>query len=300
MNKPKYIDIHSHINFAAYDEDRDEVVKRALESGTWMINVGTKKETSQSAVDLANKYSEGVYAIIGLHPIHANKSFHDVDEIGPEGKAFNSSGEKFDLDFYGELIKNPKVVGVGECGLDFFRIPEEDPSTDSTSSPQASSGRGKHEFIKKQRQAFGVQIELAAENDKPLMIHCRNAYTETLQILKVYKMEYGDKLRGNFHFFAGSLDEAKQILDLGFTLSFTGVITFTHDYDELVKFVPLDRIMSETDCPYVTPAPHRGKRNEPMYVSEVVKKIAEIKGLDEEEVREQLVENALNMFGIGV
>ena len=284
MNKPKYIDIHSHINFAAYEEDRDEVIKRTLESGTWMINVGTKEQTSKSAVDLANRYEEGVYAIIGLHPIHANKSFHDKDEIGEEGTPFNSSGERFDLDFYGDLIKDPKVVGVGECGLDFFRI--------------EGTEREKEEFIKKQRQAFGVQIELAAENDKPLMIHCREAYRETLQILKVYKMEYGDKLRGNFHFFAGSLEEAQQILDLGFNLSFTGVITFTKDYDELVKMVPMDRIMSETDCPYVTPAPHRGQRNEPMYVSEVAKKIAEIKGEDEEKVREQLVDNAIKFFGL--
>jgi TatD DNase family protein len=128
------------------------------------------------------------------------------------------------------------------------------------------------------------------------MIHCRNAYSETLKILSKKKIVFGDKLRGNFHFFSGNLAEAQEILDLGFNFSFTGVITFAKDYEELVKFAPLERIFSETDCPYVTPAPYRGKRNEPFYVSEIAKKIAEIKGLDEVEVSRILVQNAMTFF----
>lgn len=266
MNKPKYIDAHAHVNFPEYETDRGEVIKRSLDNQTWMVNVGTDKKTSQDVVDIANNYVEGIYAIIGLHPNHA------------------SDGERFDLNFYGELIKNPKVVGVGECGLDFFRLEGDE--------------KEKVEKIKKQRQAFGVQIELAAENNKPLMIHCREAYPEVIQILKVYKLEYGDKLRGNFHFFSGTKEELQQILDLGFNISFTGVITFTNDYDELIKIVPMDRIMSETDCPFVAPVPHRGERNEPIYVSEVAKKIADIKGLGKEEVEAQLVENILKFYGL--
>ncbi len=289
---PKYIDIHSHVNFKAFDEDRDEVIRRALDNNTWVINVGTQIDTSRSAIELANKYEEGVYAIIGLHPIHTGASFHDEKELGVGGVGFTSRGENFDKEKYRELLKDPKVVGVGECGLDYFRCDE------------AS--------MKKQKEDFISQIELANEFNKPLMLHIRNgstpstslgqasspqairnAYFDALEILKQYS-----KVRGDVHFFAGGLEEAKAFLDFGFTLSFTGVITFTHDYDEVIRNTPLDRIMSETDSPYVSPVPHRGKRNEPVYVKEIVKKIAEIKGLREEEVAEAIVANAKRVFGI--
>lgn len=277
---PQYIDAHAHMNFAAYDEDRDAVISNCLKNDTWMINVGTMQTTSEKVVELADKYEKGVYAIVGLHPIHVNKSFHDKDEIGPEGKSFTSKGEDFDYDFYKNLTNNPKVVGIGECGLDYFR------------------GADDPEFVKRQKDAFGKQIQLAIEADLPLMIHCREAYDDTLDILESYKKEAGDKLRGNMHFFAGSLDIAKRVLDFGFTLSFTGVITFAKDYEDLVKFVPLEKMLSETDCPYVTPVPYRGQRNEPVYVSEVVKKIAEIKNEPLDKVKEQLVSNIRAQYRI--
>src|SRR4051812_47911136 len=116
---PDFIDIHSHVNFAAFDEDREAVITRTLNSNTWMINVGTQKNTSQSAVDLAHKYEKGVYAIVGLHPIHTEKSFHDEKEIGTESLGFTSHGEGFDPEFYKKLLQDEKVVGIGECGLDF-------------------------------------------------------------------------------------------------------------------------------------------------------------------------------------
>jgi len=284
---PKYVDIHAHVNFTAFNEDRDEVIKRALEAGVWMMNVGTQKDTSQSAVDLANKYPEGVYAAVGLHPIHTSKSYHDKDELGPEGNEFTSRGEVFDYDFYKKLATDPKVLAIGECGLDYYRL---EPET-----------------AVKQKEMFIKQIELAVELGKPLMLHIRQAYGEALEILKKYYSHHpgasvtppragGEKIRGNVHFFAGTLDEAREFLDLGFTLSFTGVITFARDYDEIIRNIPLDMILSETDCPYVAPAPYRGKRNEPSYVSEVVKKIAEIKNLDLEKTKQALVKNAFRVF----
>lgn len=282
----QYIDIHAHVNFAAYDEDREAVIERALDAGVWMINVGTQKDTSKSAVELAEKYEKGAYAIVGIHPIHTDKSFHDEKELGSSGKelapseveGFTSRGENFDTIIYGSLANHPKVVGIGECGLDYFRC-----------TPETE---------KKQREAFSAQIALANEFKKPLMLHVRNgsgksAYRDALEILKSEA-----KVSGNFHFFAGSWEEAKEILDAGFFLSFTGVITFVRQYDEIIKNTPLDRIMTETDCPYVTPEPFRGKRNEPMHVREVVKKIAEIKGEDFEKVRETLLQNALQFFQI--
>ena len=278
---PKYIDIHSHVNFKAFDEDREEVIRRALENDTWVINVGTQADTSRKAVEMANQYEEGVYAIIGLHPIHTGASYHDEKELGEGGKEFTSRGEAFDKESYRELLKDKKVVGIGECGLDYYRM---DP-----------------ESIEKQKKAFIGQIELANEFNKPLMLHIRhganhaehNAYTDALQILKQYS-----RVKGDVHFFAGNWEEAKAFLDFGFTLSFTGVITFTKDYDEVIRNTPLDMIMSETDSPYVTPVPYRGKRNEPSYVKEIVRKIAEIKGLPEVEVAEAIIENARRVFRI--
>lgn len=278
---PKYIDIHSHVNFRAFDEDRDAVMKRTLESDTWIINVGTQIDTSRKAADMTSEYPEGVYAIVGLHPIHTGASYHDVKELGEGGKDFTSRGEVFDKDAYRELLKNPKVLGLGECGLDYYRMDVES--------------------INKQREALIAQIELANEVGKPIMLHIRNnpkdktrnAYFDTLEILKEHA-----KIKGDVHFFAGGLPEAKAFLDFGFTLSFTGVITFTTDYDEVIKYTPLDMIMTETDCPYVTPVPHRGKRNEPMYVREVVKKIALVKGLPEDEVAQAIVANAERVFKI--
>ncbi len=282
----QYIDIHAHVNFAAYDEDREAVIERALEAGVWMINVGTQKDTSKSAVELAEKYEKGVYAIVGIHPIHTDKSFHDEKELGSSGKelapseveGFTSRGEVFDENFYRDLANHPKVVGIGECGLDYFRC-----------TPESE---------KKQRESFSAQIALANEFKKPLMLHVRNgslksAYRDALAILKSEA-----KVPADFHFFAGSWEEAKEILDAGFFLSFTGVITFARQYDEIIKNTPLDRIMTETDCPYVSPEPFRGKRNEPMHVREVVKKIAEIKGEDFEKVRETLLQNALKFFAV--
>lgn len=272
MTKPKYIDIHGHLNFAAYDNDREETIKRTLENDTWAISVGTQKDTSQKAVEIAEKH-EGIFAIIGLHPIHTGKSFHDEEELGQGGKEFTSRGEDFDFDYYKKLGESKKVLAIGECGLDYYRL-------------EADSRE-------KQKKAFIAQIELANSLNKPLMLHIRNAYSDALSILKKYS-----KVRGNSHFFAGSWLEAREFLDMGYSLSFTGVVTFARSYDEIIKNAPLDRIMSETDCPFVAPVPYRGKRNEPAYVSEVVKKIAEIKGEDFEKVRAQLVENAIKFFNI--
>ncbi|MFT5352290.1 MAG: TatD DNase family protein, partial [Candidatus Paceibacteria bacterium] len=222
---------------------------------TTVINVGTDKKTSKEVVDLA-KENDNMFAVIGLHPTYE---------------------EEFDTEFFEDLIKEPKVVGVGECGLDFFR---------------GEDGK------ERQIDVFRKQIELAKKYDKPLMIHCREAYPEVLEILREYKEKFGDKLRVNFHFCAATKEQLQEIIDLGFYASFTGVITFAKEYEELVRMMPMDKIMSETDSPFVTPVPHRGKRNEPVYVSEVVKKIAEIKGMDLREVREKVMGNAKEFFGV--
>lgn len=182
--------------------------------------------------------------------------------------------ESFEVEKFNKLISSQKVVAVGECGFDFFHA-------------------DKSQDYERQKKLFLDQIDFAILHNKPLMIHAREAYEELLEILESFK----GKVRGNIHFFAGDARVAQRLFDLGFTVSFTGVITFTHDYDEVIKTAPLGMIMSETDSPYLAPVPYRGKRNEPMYVSEITKRIALIRGEDEEVVRSALVNNALRMIG---
>ncbi len=283
-SQPQFVDIHAHVNFTIFEAERKEVVERALGAGVWMINVGTQQDTSKKAVDMTQEFPIGVYAIVGLHPVHANASYHDTEELGSDDKGFVSRGEVFDKEYYRKLIQEggKKVVGIGECGLDYYKMP----------TP--------HE-LKRQKDAFHGQIELALELDLPLMLHIRsgeggNAYRDVLDILKSYKDKFGDKLRGDAHFFAGTLDDANEFLALGFYLSYTGVVTFAKQYKELVEATPLDRIMSETDCPYVAPVPERGKRNEPSFVTHIADKISGIKGIEPVECRRQIVENAFRLW----
>ena len=229
-------------------------------------------------VELAAEY-EHMYAIIGLHPIQTAPAYHDEEELGEGGEPFKSKGEIVDKEFYLELGKQPKVVGIGECGFDYYHT-----------TPDS---------YEVQETAFIAQIEVANELGLPLMIHTRgpkpgeesptgrSVYVDVHGVLKQYA-----KMPFNVHFYAGTYEEAKAFFELGGTISFTGVITFAKDYEEIVRNAPLELIHGETDCPYVAPVPHRGKRAEPWMVQEVYKKIASIRGEDEQMVREQLVANA--------
>ena len=285
--KYDYIDTHAHVNINAFKDDWQEVILRTREAGVAHINVGTQQDTSTRAVEIAEQYDDGVYAIVGLHPVHTSASYHDESELGENMKAFTSRGEVFDKDFYHNLAKSDKVVAIGECGLDYYRLEKDTREV--------------------QEEAFIAQIELANALGLPLMIHTRdskgnsasakaeagvgNVYDDTYEILKQYV-----KVPGNIHFYAGTYTQAKKFFDIGFSVSFTGVITFAKDYEEVVKNSPLDLIHAETDCPYVAPVPFRGQRAEPLMVREVYKKIAAIRGEGEEEVREQLLQNATNLY----
>lgn len=256
----KYIDIHCHLNFDDFDLDREETIARAREKGVGMIVVGTNLIESQKAVKIAEENPD-IWAIIGLHPTEVQN-------------------EKFNYEAYKKLAVHPKTVGIGECGFDYYR----------TDHGQKSL----------QQEAFEKHIALANEVKKPLMLHLRNgvepgqnAYQDALEMIKKHARVHGD-----VHFFAGTLEEGRQFIDLGFRLSFTGVVTFARNYDEIIKNIPLNMIMTETDSPYVTPAPHRGKRNEPFFVTEVAHKIAEIRGEPVEIVLPHFVDNARKLFGI--
>jgi len=292
---PEFIDVHAHVNFPDYEKDREEVVRRALDAGVWMINVGTTLQSSRDIVALAEKYEKGIYSIVGLHPTHVSCE-HDTNEgseghggiVGQDGFSNSYSHEyheRFDVAAFEPLVAHPKTVAIGECGLDVFRL---DPRYD------------KAEVLRLQEEDFRKQIGLALKYDKPIMIHARGSYGRILEIIDEYLNRSGVRLRGNAHFFAGTVEEAKAFLDRGFTLSFTGVITFAKQYKELVEFIPLERMLSETDCPFVTPVPFRGQRNEPLYVREVVSKIADIKALDVETVKKMLFSNAVREFRLKI
>lgn len=256
MSKPKYFDIHSHLQSKKFKEDIDKVIFRLKETNTDTIVVGTDLESSQEAVTLALK-NEGIYACIGVHPV-------------------DNPTKNFDKDLFEKLLDSNKVVAIGECGLDFYKV-------------------NKEEDYERQKKLFLDQVDFAVKKDLPLMIHARDAYLEILDIISSLKPIHGEKLRGNVHFFAGNREIAQKFFALNFSISFTGVITFTNDYDDVIKNSPIDMIMAETDSPYVSPAPYRGERCEPAYVSLVYDRIAQIRGEDPEYIRSELVKNALRM-----
>lgn len=286
MDSYRFIDTHAHLNINAFKDDAEAVISKCRDEGVSIINVGTQQDTSKRAVELAESH-DNCFAIIGLHPVHTSASYHDEQELGENMKGFTSRGEEFDAAYYRELAGSSKVVGIGECGLDYYRLEKDTREV--------------------QRKTFIAQIELANELELPLMIHTRdskgnsasakaeagvgNVYDDTYEILKAHA-----KVRGNIHFYAGTYEQAKRFFDIGFSVSFTGVITFAKDYEEVVKSSPLDMIHGETDCPYVAPVPYRGQRCEPWMVKEVYKKIADIRGEDGERVREQLMENAKRLY----
>ncbi len=246
------IDSHCHLQFPQYDADREEIIKRTLAAGCGMICVGTDLEMSKKAVELAEKH-DLIWATVGSHP--------------------NERSREFRIDDYEKLAKHPKVVAIGEIGLDYYRTPEK-------------------EKQEEQKEIFQQFLELVATTKKPAIIHCRDAYNDMLDILK------NNPVAGVIHSFTGKLELAKKFLDLGLFLGLNGIITFTNEYDDMVAHVPLEKILIETDAPYLAPVPHRGKRNEPLYVIEVAKKIAGLKNVLVERVTKQTAQNAKILFNL--
>lgn len=261
MDTTRYIDIHAHPTVGFYGEDRAAVVSRAHEQKVTVVGVGTTLEDSRQMVGLAEQHDH-VFAIVGQHP---------------------TNGDPYDVAGFAALATHPRVIGFGETGFDFFR--------------DGQVGRNRQ---------YGMFIEhtrLALEHTKPLMLHIRpgpdsyDAYEAAYDVLAAHVGEYQGEHIANVHFFAGTTQIAQKFLDLGCTISFTGVITFAEMYTDLVRYVPADRILSETDSPYVTPVPYRGKTNEPAYVIEVVRHMARLRGVSEEVMADQIWKNAEWLFG---
>lgn len=261
----KYFDTHCHIQFPQYDEDRTAVMDAMREQGIGGMVVGVDLESSQKAIELVQG-SDTLFASVGLHP----NSAEDFLTTGFEP--------------YMELAKEEKVVAIGECGLDNYR-----PGDVEAAKPL-------------QREVFLKHVELAVTTRKPLMIHSRpakgtqDAYHDLIDILSSAKREHGDALTGNIHFFVGGIEEARKLIELDFTLSYTAVLTFARDYDDVVRFAPLSHLITETDSPYVAPAPNRGKRNDPRAIPAVIEAIAGIRNEDPEAVRVHILQNVQRVF----
>ncbi|HRH26244.1 MAG TPA: TatD family hydrolase [Candidatus Paceibacterota bacterium] len=263
----RVFDIHSHIYYPDFDVDRAEMLSDMQEKGVGTIVIGTDVESSMKAIELCDA-NAARFACIGIHPLEASemneedvrKSIVELEQIALDQQ-------------YSE-----KVVAIGETGLDYFRI------------------TGTNEEIERvkaiQKQLFLSQARIAASAGLPLMIHCRDAHAD---LLKIYKEE-GLTAHLHFHFFAVTSEILKECLDMGATVSFTGVITFAPQYKELVEQVPLDRFMIETDAPYAAPAPFRGKRADPRMVMQVAEAFSEIRGIPLEEVLRKSTENTLKYF----
>lgn len=270
------IDTHSHLNFNAYKKDFNEVIKKTLAENIWLINVGTKFETSEQAVNLAKMHNEGIYAAIGLHPIYTAAEFQKIKTDFQEG-GFLVKEQSFNKDAYKKLAESKKVVAIGEIGLDYYYKPKTNAKL--------------YQFKEKQKQVFLQQLELAKELNLPVILHCRMAHNDVIEILKTQQFS------GVIHCFTGTQEQAQKYMDMGFYLGINGII-FKFNINEVIKNAPLDKILVETDCPYLTPPQEGDKRNEPIFIKYIIQKIAELKGISFQEVADKTAENARKLFKI--
>ena len=285
------IDTHGHVSFNAFKQDADKVLERTLKEDTWVVMPGTQFATSKRAVEIAEQYGEGVYAAIGLHPIHlAEKRRVDVQEVqsenvkGEKWMTFGTNGENFVYEKYRELGQSKKVVAVGECGLDYYYEPK-------------NKEKRQTERMK-QKSVLAQHIKLAYELDLPIILHCRKAHEDLLEFLRPHQ----GKLRGVVHCYTGDLKQAEQFYNLGFSFGFNGLILkdvpALPNPKEIIGSLPLERIVLETDSPYLAPPETQTERNEPLFIRYVAEEIARIKDVSIDEVASVTTKNAKSLFSL--
>lgn len=278
------IDSHAHLNFKAFEKDRNKIIKECLENDIWMINVGSRYDTSQKAIEIAQEYEQGVYAAVGLHPIHLDTGLVKM-RVDTEEIEFKSREEGFDYEKYKELANSKKVVAIGETGFDYYWRPK--------------TTAKKELFKQKQKELFLKHLELAKELNLPVIFHCRMAYQDLIKTL-LENLELKTK-RAVAHSFVGNVEELKKILDFGYYIGFNGIIFKKIEginFEEIIKETPMEKILIETDCPYLAPPPFQNQRNAPLYVKYIAEEIARIKKISYDEIAEITTKNAKELFNI--
>jgi TatD DNase family protein len=275
-----FIDTHCHLHSAAYDADRDAVLARMKKRGVKAITVGTNAITSKQAINLAEHHAD-VYATVGYHPGNILSEYEDSNELKDKDPYRKLTMEKI-------ANSSDRVVAIGEIGLDYSRLDQhQDPN-----------------FVKaEQKRCFLEQVSLAKKLDLPVVIHCRDAFNDLIDVLTAEK-DSGYPVKGVIHCFTESWDVAEKLLDLGLYLSFTGIVTFkprSKDDPEghvhrVIERMPLERMMIETDAPWLSPDPYRGDRNEPIFVEYIAKKIAERRSKTLEHIANVTTRNAIEFF----
>lgn len=266
------IDTHSHLNFSAFDKDRDKVIQKCLDNNIHIIIVGVNYATTKKAIGIAEKYKKGVYSAVGLHPL-------SIGANAKEEKPENISEINFDYSRYKNLaMSSKKIVAIGEIGLDYYHKPK--------------SKKELPEFNAKQKQILIEQINLAKELNLPIIFHCRMAHNDFLEILDTPKYK---NIKAVIHSFTGDSEQAEKYLKKGFYLGFNAII-FKLNLDAIIKKTPLNRILLETDCPFLVPPEIKDTRNQPIYIEYTARKIAKIKNISFEKICEASSENAKNLF----
>ncbi len=290
---PRLVDTHAHVQFHAFAGETDDVLRRTVAAGIWVNLVGTQSTTSKNAVETAARLGEGVFATIGLHPNHLAQMHFDEDELD-----VRTRDERFDPAYYAPLAAHPKTVAVGECGIDYYHLPESIPFP---------------ELRALQREQFSLQLDFAHEHDLPVVIHCRDprdaalpsAHGDVIALLEERVAAGKNPRRGVIHCYTADEVTARRYVALGMYVSFAGVVTFPPKKSApeaqermlaAAKAVPDDRILVETDAPYLAPVPHRGGRNEPLYVEHAARFLASLRGVTYEDLARQTTRNAFALF----
>lgn len=273
---PFLIDTHAHLDADIYKNDLDIVVKHALEDGVWIVTIGNDYASSKRAVEIAERYPDGVFAAVGIHPLNIKGDVTADDKL-------------LDLEKFFALARHPKVVAIGETGLDFHDLPP---------AGRRDSNAAKSEKIRgNQKKVFGRFLELSKELRLPILLHCRDAESEMLAMLEVWdKMTPGFDARGIVHCFSGDWKTARRFFALNFAVSVTGIMSQGHYQTELIRKSPLAKLVLESDCPFLTAIPWSIRRNEPGYLSIVAATVAGIRGQTVAEIAAQTTENTMKIL----
>ncbi|MCP6726850.1 MAG: TatD family hydrolase [Patescibacteria group bacterium] len=288
------IDTHGHVNFNAFKEDAKKVLENTLKNNIWVIMPGSQLSTSERAVRIAEEYKEGVYAAVGIHPIHLGKRRVDSLEVESEEsseeswRTFETRAEEFDLESYRLLAKSKKTVAIGEVGLDYYYQPK---------------GKARRSEMKvNQLKILQQQVELALELNLPVIFHCRVAHDDLIAFIGDIQKQHKGVLRGVIHSYTGTKEQADKFMELGMYIGLNGLIfkdvAALPDPIEVISHISLERIVLETDSPYLTPPQSLTERNEPLNVRYVAERVAEIKKFRVEEIAKATTQNAKNLFSL--